>query len=707
MDWGTDSTGRRFGGGHLGIRRLTTVAQARNASMRKDKDGTRIELWGGMECTVNRVGDRHFDQFAKSGHLERIEDLDLVAELGIRTLRYPVLWERTAPDDPRVQDWSFSDAGLERLRGLEIKPIVGLTHHGSGPKYTDLLDDGFAAGLADHARATAERYPWIEAYTPVNEPLTTARFSAMYGHWYPHATDARSFARALVNQVKAVVLSMEAIRSVNPDAHLVQTEDLGKTHSTERMRYQADYENERRWITWDLLLGRVDQEHPMWRELVQDGVDERELDWFLEHSCPPDVVGVNYYLTSERFLDHQPERYPADKHGANAFDPYADVEAVRVLAGDIDGPAALMRETWERYGLPLAITECHLGCTREEQVRWLLHVWRQAEGAKAAGVDVRAVTVWSMFGAYDWGSLLTQDDGKYEPGVFDLRAPEPRLTALATAVRALGEGEIPSHPAFEDDGWWDRPVRLLYEPRVVAGGTAAAEKGRAHPRVPLLIVDDGGQLATAFRKLCKLRGLEHRMIGREETHEGWAVVDVLGQGRALPGVPRVTFSNASDLDGKEGVPYVESEAPLPDGGLVVRTGELFGPWGRGDDFLQRVVDALREGRRFEAAENIFVSPTFVPDLVHAVLDLMLDGMTGLVHLSHGEAVSLADLARRTARLTELDADLIGGTFHAEPTNYALTSERVWTMPPLDDALEWYSHELRRSFPARIDGGYLI
>ena len=36
----------------------------------------------------------------------------------------------------------------------------------------------------------------------------------------------------LLNQVKAIVLAMQAIRKINPDAQLIQTEDLSKTHST-------------------------------------------------------------------------------------------------------------------------------------------------------------------------------------------------------------------------------------------------------------------------------------------------------------------------------------------------------------------------------------------------------------------------------------------------------------------------------------------
>ena len=152
---------------------------------------TDLELWAGIECSVVRVGERYVDQVELTGHASRPDDIDRLAELGVRAVRYPVLWERVQPHADREPDWSFSDERLGRLRALGIRPIVGLVHHGSGPSYTSLLDDSFVSGLAAFARLVAERYPWVLDFTPVNEPLTTARFSALYGHWYPHAKDDR------------------------------------------------------------------------------------------------------------------------------------------------------------------------------------------------------------------------------------------------------------------------------------------------------------------------------------------------------------------------------------------------------------------------------------------------------------------------------------------------------------------------------------
>ncbi|RZJ62593.1 MAG: glycosyl hydrolase family protein, partial [Acidovorax sp.] len=285
-----------------------------------------IELWAGPECTVNRVGDRFHDQFSATSFANRLDNLDDLASLGIRKMRFPLIWERTEKS-PGQYDWQWSDKALARLADLKVEPIVGLLHHGSGPAWTNLLDPAFPSLLAAYADAVAARYPHVRAWTPVNEPLTTARFSALYGMWYPHRADDASFVRALLNQIHATVLAMRAIRRHQPDAQLIQTEDLGFVTSSPKLQYQADFENLRRWLTFDLLSGRVGREHPMWQYLRTAGASEEELDALHADPCAPDILGINCYLTSERHLDERLWLYPSTCVGGNALHRYADVEA--------------------------------------------------------------------------------------------------------------------------------------------------------------------------------------------------------------------------------------------------------------------------------------------------------------------------------------------------------------------------------------------
>jgi dTDP-4-dehydrorhamnose reductase len=712
-----------------------------------------LELWAGFECTLNRVRDAQHDQLELAGHYDRLDDLDRLAALGVRTIRYPILWERIVAGRPHGDAWRWTDARMQRLQELGIDPIVGLVHHGSGPIGTDLLDDGFAEGLAAFARVVAERYPWVTRYTPVNEPLTTARFSALYGFWYPHASDGAAFIRATLNQVRATRLAMDAVRTVTPSAQLVQTEDLGRTHATPALRYQAEFENERRWLTFDLLTARLRPSDPMYGYARSRGITDDDIARAVGDGCPPAIIGINHYATSERFLDERLERYPPSTHGGNGRRRYADVEAVRVLNDGVAGPRALLLEAWERYGLPIAVTEAHLGCTREQQLRWLAEVWQAAHDARADGADVRAVTAWAALGTHDWSSLVTRLDGDYEPGLFDVRAPAPRPTALATMARALATTGEFDHPALGHPGWWRCHERLLYAEHGDLDQSASEDAGGR----PVLITGASGTLGAAFARVCAARGLAHRALSRHELDVtdrdaieralddtgAWAVINAAGYVRvddaehdaescrwlnvvaaetlarvcARRDVPLVAFSSDLVFDGGKRAPYVERDAVAPLGvygrtkaecearvlavlpsALVVRTAAFFGPWDEWN-FITRTLSSLRIGVPVDAADDLVVSPTYVPHLVHATLDLLIDGERGIWHLANRGETTWADLARMAARGADLDESLIRARPHTElgltarrPCYAALGSERGSLMPSLDAAVAAYLHE---------------
>jgi dTDP-4-dehydrorhamnose reductase len=413
---------------------------------------SRPELWGGIECTINRIGNQFRDQLLYAGHYQRGFDIDLIAELNISTLRYPVLWERHEHGENGFIDFRWVERRLNMIREKQITPVAGLLHHGSGPRFTDLLDPRFPEKFARYAGAVARKFPWITKYTPINEPLTTARFSALYGHWYPHRHNPVDFVRALINQLKATVLAMREIRTVNTDALLVQTEDLAKIHSTDVLRYQAEFENNRRWLTFDLLSGHVTQSHPLWNYLLSVNIRQHELEFFIENACPPDLLGLNYYVTSERYLDDDIDKYGLHLRGGNGVHEYADTEAVRV--GRASGISNLLQETWDRYHRPMAMTEVHIGCTADEQVRWFMEIWNACCDCRSRSIPLEAVTAWSLLGAFDWDSLLTKQDLHYECGAFDVRDGNINLTEFGKVLSTLAATGDLDHPVLTTKGWW-------------------------------------------------------------------------------------------------------------------------------------------------------------------------------------------------------------------------------------------------------------
>jgi dTDP-4-dehydrorhamnose reductase len=421
------------------------------------------EIWGGLECSFNRVGDLFMDQLHYSGHYQRAEeDIARFATLGITAMRYPVIWERHQYSPHAAIDWSWSERQLNALNAHRIKPVVGLLHHGNGPAFTTLLSPAFPELFASYAGSVAEKFPWLEWYTPINEPLTTARFSGLYGLWYPHRKTGNAFATILFNQMKAIVLAMAEIRKINPDARLLQTEDLSKTYSTSLLQYQADFENERRWLTYDILCGLLNKAHPLWDYLKWLKVSDKLLHFFIDNPCPPDLIGADHYLTSERFLDQKFNMYPAHARGGNHRHRYADVEAIRVNHPEPAGLKVLLKECWDRYAIPIAVTEVHVNGHSDDQIRWFREVWDICITLNQEGLSIPAVTSWALLGSYGWNNLLTAPHGHYEHGAFDLRSGKPEPTPLASFLKALSENPEHSHPALEHKGWWQDESRWLY-----------------------------------------------------------------------------------------------------------------------------------------------------------------------------------------------------------------------------------------------------
>lgn len=680
-----------------------------------NKQESYIEIWGGVECSVVRVNDSVNDQLLQSNHENRATDLELFNELKIKKIRYPLLWEKYAAGGKDF--FNLHEFRLNKLLELGIQPIIGLMHHGSGPFVTNLYDPDFPKLLADFAHKVAIRFPWIEFFTPVNEPLTTARFSGLYGIWYPHKKDNLSFLKILINELKGILLSMLAANEFNPKAKLVQTEDLCRVYSTVSLKYQADFENTRRWLTYDILLGKFTPDHPLWNFVVDCGIPEEDLYYFIGNKIQPAIAGFNYYVTSERFLDHRKYIYPSNYHGRNSFEEYADVEAVRANLSsglDLNG---ILQEAWERYHLPIALTEIHMGCSREEQLRWFYDAYRTGVELKNKGVDFRAVTAWSFLGSFDWNSLLCSTNKYYESGVYDLRSGKPRPTALAGMIKSINERAEYSSPLLDVPGWWKRKDRFIYRD----GNEKVLIKGDPFVNLdsipPLLIVGATGSLGSAFAKACEKRGIIYHLTTRSqldiaseesvrsmlEIKKPWAVINAAGFSRIdeaensrqlctrenitgpailanickLMQIRFVTFSSDQVFDGKKRRPYsvADTTEPLNFYGLskqlaeikisninsdclIIRSSFFFNPWHEKDNLYKILQNKNTAEKHFYLPSDIIMSPVYVPDFVNVVLDLLIDGERGIWHLSNQEEISIYDFVKSALNIAGIKKKII-------------------------------------------------
>ena len=274
---------------------------------------------------------------------------------------------------------------------------------------------------------------------------------------------------------------------------------------------------------------------------------------------------------------------------------------------------------------------------------------------------------------------------------------------------------------------------------------------------PIVVTGATGTLGRAFARICERRGLPHRLTWRQDMDlaepdsvarlldavSPWAVINTAGFVRvddaerereacfrenargpahlaeacALRGVRLVTFSSDLVFDGTKGAPYVEDDAPNPlnvygeskaeaerrvlellPSALVVRASAFFGPWDA-HNFVTIALRVLASGEPFVAASDGRVSPSYVPDLVDATLDLLEAGAGGLRHVANDGSVTWAELATTAARLVGLDEARVRAVPTAElgmparrPPDTTLASARGILLPPLSDALERYLRE---------------
>ena len=274
-------------------------------------------------------------------------------------------------------------------------------------------------------------------------------------------------------------------------------------------------------------------------------------------------------------------------------------------------------------------------------------------------------------------------------------------------------------------------------------------RGAAQYARPILITGATGTLGQAFARVCAHRGLAYVLTTRAELdvtdelsiaaaldrYKPWALIntagfvrtweaderfdeclainatgpELLGRACKAAGLPLVTFSSDLVFDGKLGRPYLEPDEPAPacaygrskaeaetrlmavdSDALIIRTSAFFGPWDR-HNFLFNTIEKLKRGEEVVASDRTIVSPTYVPDLVHAALDLLLDGEKGIWHLTNQGTISWHELAREAAGVAHLDRGLVLLSDDPERADTSLSSGRGLLLRPLERALSDFAN----------------
>ena len=348
-------------------------------------------------------GRTRIDEMQSCLHYERWrEDFALVQELGLEYLRYGPPLHRTLLGPGRY-DWEFADLAFAELKRRNIVPIVDLCHFGVPDWLGNFQNPDFPAQFCTYARAFAERFPWVQLYTPVNEMYICAVFSARYGWWNEQLSSDRAFVTALKHIVKANVLAMQTILQVRPDAIFIQSESSEYFHAENPAAIKpAELLNSMRFLSLDLNYGRrVDSE--MYEYLLDNGMARDEYHFFLGNQLKQHcIMGNDYYVTNEH-------RVAAD--GSTR------------ASGEVFGYDEITRQYHDRYLLPVMHTETNVvqGPLGTEAVNWLWKEWANVLRVRNNGVPIVGFTWYSLTDQVDWDSALRERNGHVNPlGLYDL-----------------------------------------------------------------------------------------------------------------------------------------------------------------------------------------------------------------------------------------------------------------------------------------------
>ncbi|HKP86692.1 MAG TPA: family 1 glycosylhydrolase [Blastocatellia bacterium] len=358
-------------------------------------------IWaGGIEDTFvpqTRPGHRSLDEYELMGHYDNWrEDLALARDIGLKALRWGVPWYRVEPG-PGEFDWRWVDEVLPYIvEELGITPIVDLMHYGC-PLWLrrEFANPDYPRAVASYATAFARRYgSLIKWYTPLNEPIVNSLMCGKRGLWPPYLRGDAGYLRIMLQLARGILATVEAIKEVDPNSIMVHVEAAGLSRAARHdLEALAVEENRRGYICYDLITGLVMPDHPLFPWLVRNGASPDDLASIASHAIKLDVMGLNFYPQwSTQEID-------IDKKGRLAF-RYIGPDAYIEQGGA--GFAKLIEDYYNRYKVPIIITETSAHRSEEVRSRWLEASVAAVKQLRGRGVPVLGYTWFPLFTMIDW-----------------------------------------------------------------------------------------------------------------------------------------------------------------------------------------------------------------------------------------------------------------------------------------------------------------
>jgi beta-glucosidase len=390
------------------------------------EDGKGLSIWDIFSHEPGRIEGGDTGDVACDHYHRWQQDVALMADIGLKAYRFSVSWPRILPEGRGTVEpvgLGFYDRLVDGLLEAGIEPWVTLYHwdlphamHLQGGWLNPSISDWFAEYVAVVVDVLSDR---VSHWMTLNEPNVYVALGYLLGEHAPGLElDVAYGLQVAHNSLLAHGKAVQTIRTRAKTPSTIgvaqaggvrvplseSSEDVAAAREAMFSISRSSHFNHA-WFGDPMVLGQYPED--LQEHFRRDWPSIRPGD--MDTICQPlDFYGLNVY-------------FPEQAAGAGGqFDPGVGPgargdRAGYTMMGWSVWPEAVywgLRFLWERYKLPLVVTENGMANTDwphldgsvhdPQRIDFLTRYLRQVERALDEGVDVRGYFVWTLLDNFEW-----------------------------------------------------------------------------------------------------------------------------------------------------------------------------------------------------------------------------------------------------------------------------------------------------------------
>lgn len=374
-----------------------------------------------------------------SDHYHRFEeDIRMMKEGGQNAYRFSLAWPRIIKNregEVNEKGIAFYRRVLKTCHKYDIEPFVTV-YHWDLPQYLEerggWLNEETCYAYEHYAKVCFEAFQdLVTHWVTFNEPKWFVCSGYLIGNYPPGHKNPQETITAAFHVMYASALGVKAFREGNYPGKIGIVHSFSPVNGVDdtlatkiAMRYADNYSNN--WILDTAAKGEIpiDLLSTLSKKYDLSMITEKHLKTIKENTV--DFLGLNYYArTLVKPYSEGETTFVVNNTGKKGkgsskviikdwfeqvYDPnstYTEWDTEIYPKGLQEG----LKEVWEKYHLPIYITENGVGMYEDAKVDQIQDDYRIAFmndhinailNAKDAGVDVRGYFAWSSFDLYSW-----------------------------------------------------------------------------------------------------------------------------------------------------------------------------------------------------------------------------------------------------------------------------------------------------------------